>query len=230
MSRRKETNNRNSGSAIIEYTIVFPLILLIIFALFYAGFIMHQRSVLDSAVNRATIYAARLLSDPQYKTIVSSAGPEGDALDCESNSYTMEESFEIQPYRYLTNFNGGNAEEPVKQKVQSIVQANSFWGGTSNLDVTYSYTNYVLYQQITISAKQEFPLPGMFKLVGLDDKIEISSVSVQAVTDPDEFIRNVDFTIDIIERITQSNVVESIQQVTGKIAKFADVLFGGNKE
>lgn len=225
MERKKEDNSRISGTVILEYTLVFPLVLLVIFALFYAGFILHQRSVLDGAVNRGTIYAARLLSDPQYSTIVSSAGAGGDALDCESSDYSFSSKFDIQPYRYIFNYNGGTAKGPVEEKVKNIVQANSFWGGTSNLTVNYSYKNYVLYQEISISAKQKIPLPGLFKLIGLDDYIELSSVSVQAVTDPDEFIRNVDLTIDVLEMVTGNNVKETIQNVVSKISKFAENLF-----
>ncbi len=210
----------------MEYTIVFPLVLLVIFALFYAGFILHQRSVLDGAVNRGTVYAAKLLSDPQYSAIVSSAGADGDALDCETDSYTFHSEFDIQPYRYVLNYNGESAKSPVETKVKNIVQANSFWGGTSNLEIDYNYKNYVLYQEITLSARQEFPLPGIFKLVGLEDHITVSAVSVQAVTDPDEFIRNVDLTFDVIKMFTGHDVVASIQGVVEKISKFADSLFG----
>lgn len=229
MKKKKERDSKINGSVILEYTIVFPLVLLVIFALFYAGFILHQRSTLDGAVNRGTIYAAKLLSDPQYSTIVKGVGANGDALDCESSSYSFSSKFDIQPYRYIFSYNGGSAKEPVVKKVKNIVQANSFWGGTSNLTVDYSYKNYVLYQEITIAAKQEFPLPDIFKLVGLDDHIEISSTSVQAVTDPDEFIRNVDLTIDVIEMVTGTDVDGTIKNVVSKISKFAQSLFGTGK-
>ncbi len=114
MKRNRNTRGRNRGSAIIEYTVVFPLVLLIIFALFYAGFMLYQRSVLDGAVNRGTIYAARILSDPQYATVVSSAGADGDGLDCETDTYDFDADFEIEPYRYILNFNGEDAQQAVE--------------------------------------------------------------------------------------------------------------------
>ncbi len=232
-----KNNNKIRGSATIEYVIVFPVVLLVIFALFYLGFVLHQRTVLDSAVSRGTVYAARLLSDPQYTSITDSAGGNGDALDFSSGEYNFNISFDIQPYRYILNYSGKNYREKVENKVRSIIAANSIWGLSSNVAVDYHYQNFVLYQQITITAEQTYPLPKILALVGVDPELKLKAQSVQAVTDPDEFIRNVDLAIDVVKQVTgfdirkgmsagSEKILKGIQNVCDKIAKFSGALFG----
>ena len=232
-----KNHNKTRGSATLEYVIVFPLVLLVIFALFFLGFVLHQRTVLDSAVSRGTVYAARLLSDPQYAGITATAGGDGDALDFSTDTYNFNTDFSIQPYRYILNYSGKSYQEKVKNKVMAMVSANSIWGSASNVSVDYQYKNYVLYQQITITAEQTYHLPKLLALVGVDPEMKLKAQSVQAVTDSDEFIRNVDLSIDIIEQITGVNlndamhkksedILKGMQNVCDKIGKFAGALFG----
>ena len=236
-THRVKNINKIRGSATLEYTIVFPLVLLVIFALFYLGFVLHQRTVLDSAVSRGTVYAARLLSDPQYATITDTAGGNGDALDFASGSYNFDTKFSIQPYRYIFNYSGKSYQDKVKNKVQAIIAANSIWGNSSDVSVEYKYQNFVLYQQITITAEQIYPLPKILALVGVDTELKLKAQSVQAVTDSDEFIRNVDLTIDVIKMITgvdiadkmqngSKEILKKIENVCDKIGKFSGALFG----
>ena len=225
MTNSKQQMNKSSGSAIIEYTIVFPLVLLVFFALFYAGFVLRQRAVLDSAVNRGVIYGARLLGDPQYETIVSGVGAGGDALDCENANFNFNSQFDIEPYRYVFDFRGTQEKAKVKAMTEEIIKSNSFLTGNNEPTVECEYKNYVFYQEITVKAKQEFPLPEILKLVGVEDKLTLESIAVQSVTDPDEFIRNVDLTIDVIGKIFGKTPTDAIKGVVDKINTFIDSIF-----
>lgn len=227
MTNSKQQMNKSSGSAIIEYTIVFPLVLLVFFALFYAGFIMHQRSVLDAAVNRGTIYAARLLSDPQYSGVVQGAGAGGVALDCANNSYNFNSDFSIQPYRYIFGCdNDGEVKSKVENMTKQIIKANSFWNGGVEPTVKFEYHSKIIYHETSLVAEQTFPLPGILKLVGVEDEMKLKATSVQAVTDPDEFIRNVDMTLDIISMFLGQDAGDAIKNVVNKISDFSHKLFG----
>lgn len=232
MKNHTQASNRISGSVILEYTIVFPLVLLVIFALFYMGFVMHQRAVLDGAVGRGIITASRMISDPQYATITGGVTGQGDQLDFSSDSYNFTTEFDIQPYRYIMNFNSATGKNAVENQVMNIVKANSIWGNPSAVSIEYQYKNYVLYQEVQISAEQRYPLPGLFGLIGLDDEMVLESAAVQAVTDPDELIRNVDFSIEIIDTvlektgITDDGIRGEMQKVVKTISDFAKNIFG----
>jgi len=234
MKPHKKSESKNRGSAILEYTIVFPLVLLVLFALFYMGFVLHQKAVLDSAVSRGTIEAARLLSDPQYKSVTAGAGGTADSLDFSNNSYNFSSSFSIEPYRYIFKYSDDGGKAAIEGKVKEIIAANSLWGIASNVTVNYDYKNFVLYQEVFVTAEQHYPLPGVFRLVGLDDEIVLKTYAVQAVTDPDEVIRNVDLTLDLIDTAIAAmggadakGIRDHIGDVTGKINEFATNLFGG---
>lgn len=219
----------------LEAVIILPCVLVCVFALVFAALWLGEAAVIEGAVRRGAVYAARLISDPQYETVTAYAASGGaDQPDFGAGTYVFNKKASIKPYRYLLPADG-DISDKVEAYVTSIIENTKIGVTGAELEeVTCTQKNMILYQQVTIKAETSYSLPGVFEAVGLGALLKLEAEAVSAVTDPDEFIRNVDFAAEIIFDIVEKTGIkdkieeyaESISGVFDKILGFKDKLFG----
>ena len=174
------------ANALIENVIVLPLIFIVIYALILMCFIIHDRSTVESAAKRGAIYAAHCISDPNYESILRSSSSEIGALDTSINATVGDGSEKysfagikknIHPYRYL--FGGGTKiDEQVNREVREIIDKTRIkWRDLKVDDVKYKCVNKVLYQDVTVTVKAEYPLLSFFGKFGMDIKYEYEATA-----------------------------------------------------
>ena len=96
---------------------------------------------------------------------------------------------------------------------------NMFFDYGSNVQLTTKVTNYVVYKEITATAKQTVKPAISFQLLGLPDTVEISCTSSVVITNGDDFIRNIDFAVDIVE---DTKIGQAAGQFVDKVKNFYD--------
>lgn len=228
MQKLKELWKSRNGNTLLENVIILPLIFIIIYALLMTAFVMHDRSTLEAAAKRGAIYAAHIICNPNYDSILSGSGNQQGKLDT-SVEAASQLSFSgighnIQPYRYITGSTKQNLESKVKQEVMAIVQETKIpWRELDTETITCETRNYIIYQDVTVSIDGKYPIPKFFEIIGLDNQFTYTVSARMTVNDPDEFLRNADLVVDTITRIDKASG-GGLHDIADKISALAQKL------
>lgn len=215
------------ANSLVENVIVLPLIFIVIYFMILMAFILHDRSTLDAAAKRGTIYAARCISDPNYTVILQKSGHEPGVLDTNveklNDSSFAEVGSHIKPYRYLV-MDTSDIKNATVSEVKNIIQKTKIpWREIQTGDINVDIDNKIIYQNVEVSITARYPLPQVFGAFGLPTEYEYTVEAVTAVNDPDEFIRNVDLVIDTCVELDQKTG-GNLSKITSKIGDMASKL------
>lgn len=202
------------AGTIIEYTIVFPIVLAVCMALILMGYTVHERAVLEGATARTALYAAKTMADQNYETITGTSA-ESDSLEITDIAIT-EGSIETAPYRFLLG--GVGSTENCEDYCTKLIRKNQlFMTSTPTVSVKKSG---VVFTKVTVTAKQEFKVP-VFPMLDLPSVVDIESTSTAYVNEPAEFIRNADLAIDVVKAIDEKvGISEKISELGSKFKNF----------
>lgn len=224
------------GNSMVENVIILPLIFIIIYAMIMTCFIIHDRSTLEAAAKRGAIYAARCISDPNYSKILQNSGNSQGTLDTSIDITDENSQFSftgigknIQPYRYITS-SSSNINNQVVSEVESIVNKTRIpWRELEVDDIQYECVNKMLYQDVTVTLKANYPIPKFFGAFGIDTEYEYSVSAKMTVNDPDEFIRNADMVVDLITQVDNATgghlekAKKTIQDLASKVLDWLEI-------
>ena len=194
------------GMMVVEATIVFPVMFLVIFLMLFAGNAYLQKCRVDSIITELTIDGAAYCSDPQLKTVEGGSLPTLDNL-------------KIYPYRA---WSGARAEEmdnilsDIRTKVNNRISGLST-GLFNHMkpqgpQIDPKYKNYLLTASFSIpwTYKIEMPIRLLFEEENIS--IEISTQVKMPVSSTTEFIRNVDMAEDYLQQCGIAQKLEEGQQ------------------
>lgn len=231
MDSMKQYQNE-SGSSIVEYVIIFPFVIVVIFMLLFSCLVIHDRSTLDGAVSRGAIYAAHCISDPNYSDIVRSSQSSDDMGALDMNYDLSSFSFtEIGKNIHVYGLLKGNAdrelEQDVKNTVLKIVEKTRIpWKDIDIDSINVSVTNKLYYKEVTVSAAASYPLPKLFGAFGFPTEFTYEVSATSLINDPDEFIRNADLVVDLIVEVDQrtgghlSKVQNKLEELSNKLIQW----------
>ena len=203
-----KTLKSEKGLAVVEATIVFPIVFLVIFFLLYVGNAYMQKCRIDYFVTEAAIEGAALCADP--------------ILDDVSKNKIPGTNAKIEPYRYL--FGGMSDEESsISSKTRKTIQKMGT-GLFSGMDpksvvVNVDYKSKFVYSTFCVNAEYKIYIP--VRMLGERDffSLKMSSQAEMPVSDAPDFIRNVDIVEDYIQKM---GVDKKIEEVTQKIDEMMD--------
>jgi len=203
----------NGAATILEYTIILPLVMAIVFILIFTGHIQHQKAVLQAATERGTTLACRLIIDPNYKDIVT--------LDANNDKNDIDKIHKNDPYRYL--FRKSENMDEVEKYVRNIAISNTLFG-ENTIEVTAKSEAGII-NKVTVSAKQNYKVPVVLPAFELPDIVTIEAESMAYVNQPAEFIRNADFALQLVKPLVDNISGAITSKVNGlfeKIKYFKD--------
>lgn len=219
------------ANALVENVIILPLVFIIIFALIIISFFIHDRTTLESAAKRGTIYAAHCICDPNYATILETSGNQGGSLDIAEQVVSF--SFikvgkNIKPYRYIST--SGTNGDNVREEVRKIIEETHIpWREISIDSIDFKQNNKMYYQDVTVTINADYPLPKFFNIIGLSESNGYTVTAKMTVNDPDEFLRNADMVVDTIAKYSDTafgqaiaKATETISSLASKITEFFD--------
>jgi len=232
---RKTTED---GYAIIENMAVLPIVFLVVYALLFAGFVLHAQCTIESAARRGVIYAGKLICDPQYGRVTEAAADptkgELNEMSSKDFNFTFSPNTSYQPYRYIPILNGSyfaDIDTKVENYIRKILDQSTTWMfKIEDSGIDCEAKNYVISQNVTVKITAEYPLPKVFQWLGVPEKYDLKAEAVMTVSDQDEFIRNVDYVSDLVDQVlTTTGIKDKIDNVISeplkKLKKFMDKLF-----
>lgn len=223
MFRFIEKLKEESAGAMVENVIVLPLVFVIIIFMIVSGFLIHDRTTIESAAKRGATFAAHCIADPNYVTLVGYSGELDYTKSVESMDFKSVGK-NIKAYRYIGK--GPDVESLVQTEVTKIVEKTRInWIPQDSIQVSCEEKNRLIYQEITVSVSATYSLPAWFNWFGLETKYEMTSEARLAAVDPDEFIRNADLVVDLITTVdnaTGNHISKALDAISSLGTKMLD--------
>lgn len=199
----KNFKESERGMVIVEATIVFPVMFLVIFLMLFTGNAYLQKCRVDSYVNQLAIEGASYCADPMLDEVEGGSIPSYDNVD-------------IRPYRYLI---GGmddieaEIDADVERKIRNMSSGLFSGMKPSSVIVNTKYNNGFIYSTFSVDVEYKIQIP--VRLLGASDFIymNISSHADMPVSDTTEFIRNVNMVEDYMQKY---GVTEKIEEMINK--------------
>lgn len=197
-----------SGYAVVEATILFPIMMMIFAGLVLLAIYLPTRSVLQ----QATQYAATALATEQSDTWL--------IFDEGQMQYTRANSRRELPNVYVALFSSVFSGAP-SEKARIIVEKmeeNSIVSRNGTLTVSCVVNNYVIYKEIIVTATRTLKMPVDLSFVGFPSEIPITVSSSSVVQNGDEFVRTVDLASQFIAYLDEKYDIKDF------ISGFSDFL------
>ena len=188
--------NDTRGDAVVEATILFPIMLMIFAAMVMLSMYLPQSAVLQRAVQYAAESLALERSDVGYRFNEDSMSVEWDYNLHNSviGHFTGTNKVTNSPwYRMFGWFfeGSGDWEDRAKIIIDKVVGA-SVTMTNAPINVTVDVRKTVLYSEIEVKAIQEIPIPIDFSFIGFPKIIKVEKTALYMIPDGDTYIRNVD--------------------------------------
>lgn len=204
------------GGAVVEAAMLFPIIILICAALVLLSIYMPLRA----AMQRSTQYAATALATERSDTWLR--------FDPDTMSYYWLDDRDELSNVYaallgsLVGTQGDDADD-AEQTVLNLENKNIL-KPSSDLTVEFGVVNYIVYKEIVVTAKREIPTPLNLTMFGIPREIELVVTSTAVVQNGDEFIRNMDLAVDILDDLFNiRDIFSSIEEICSMFTDFLGI-------
>ena len=214
--RKKKGNN--SGSITVEASIVIPIVILSITAFIFMGFLLYQRSLMQSAADRAAESGAASWKNPMADTST------GKTAKVELESAGL--------YWRILDTGRNDKLDKIKLYTETLLKKNNIICPENSL-VKVDIIDYKVYRKLEVILENSYRMPigGFLRIFGASDHFIIRVKSCAVIDDPTELIRNTDLLIDIEKELEDKypgvkNLAEKtrsvISDMKGKIGKFLE--------
>ena len=184
---REFWHDTRADSLVVEATILFPIIIMIFAALVLLSMYLPQRAKLQEAAQVAAVTIATERSDTWV------------AFDDHANYSRKDGLPNVYVAAVRNAFFNRSADEA---KVTAIVRNNAAKGFVSisgDIIVDYDVINYVIYQEVVVTARQSIPMRQFgLSFIGFPDEMVIVQEARAVVQNGDEFVRNINIAKDMV--------------------------------
>ena len=199
--------NEKGAVAIVEATIVFPVMFFVIFLLIFMGNAYFQKCRVEAIVTKLTLDGAAWCADPML-----------EYLDTHGGEIPELETAPSEPYRYFTGMS--DIESKVKEQCKTQLgqlSAGGFVGMKPYAcKISPEFKSYFLYSTFQIDLEYKITAP--VKLLGQSETftIKLNSHIETAVADVPEFMRNINMVEDYMEQTAMSEHADAFKEKMGK--------------
>ena len=189
-----------AGDAVVEATILFPIMIMIFAALVLLAIYLPARA----ALQRATQYAATVLATESSDTWLF--------FNEDSMSFFRENDIRRLRNVYADVF---IKDGDIQAKGESIVieaESRSISSRAGQLSVDSGIFNRILYKEAVVTATREFTMPVNLSFIGFPVTIKVTATSTAVVQNTDEFIRSIDMAGDFVEFIADRYNLHSVME------------------
>jgi len=199
-----------TGDAVVEATILFPVMIMIFAALVLLSIYLPARA----ALQRATQYAATVIAAEISDTWLF--------FDESSMSYYRESDIGRLKNVYVNLFAGSGDVQSKGEAIVRELESRSISSRAGSLSVESIVVNKIVYKEAIVTATREFPIPVDLSFIGFPESISITATSAVFVQNADEFIRNIDMASDflefIVERFNLHNITDAISSFGSRVS------------
>ena len=201
----------DTGDAVIEATILFPVMIMIFAALVLLAMYLPAQSVLQ----RATQYAATAIATENSDTWLF--------FDEGSMKYNRESDKKNLKNVYADLFSGSGDIQSKGEAIVLEIESRGISIRTGHLNVDCYLVNKILYKEIVVTAVREFPMPVDLSFVGFPRTVTVTATSAAAVHNGDEFVRSIDIASDFAGFINEKY---GLHNITDAISSFGNRVTG----
>lgn len=202
--------NDERGALIVEASIVFPTIFLAIFFLIFVGNAYMQKCRVEKVVISSVLEGAARCADPMLKDIETGSIPEFNNVS-------------LKPYRYLSGSLRDTVSD-IESEINSGISnlGTGFFTGmkpTVSID-SLKFESKLIYSKVNVDVSYKIKVP--IRLLGQEEHMDIcyATHTDVPVSDVPEFIRNIDFAEDLVQRITNHDISEPATKLSQKITEW----------
>jgi len=187
-----------AGDAVVEATILFPIMIMIFAALVLLAVYLPARATLQ----RATQYAATALATETGDTWLF--------FDEGNMSYHREKDIRKLKNVYADLFTRDNNVQAKGEAIVIEIESRGISSKSGRLSVESNILNRILYKEAVVTATREFQMPVDLSFIGFPMTIAVTATSTAVVQNADEFIRSVDMAGDFVEFIVDRYNLHSV--------------------
>jgi len=200
------------GDAIVEATILFPLMIMVFAALVMLAIYLPTRA----ALQRATQYAATALATERSDTWLF--------FDENAMTYYWETDKKNLENVYAALFSGIRDAQNKGDKIVKYTESRGLSSKAGKLSIDCYSVNKIVYTEIVVTATREFNDLIELPLIGFPKTLSITVTSTAVVQNGDEFIRNMDLAVDFIsyigEKFGLTDIADTISSNWKKVEDF----------
>ena len=194
------------GALVVEASIVFPVMFLVIIFMLFMGNAYLQKSRIEAIASKNALAGAAYCADPQLEQISN-----GGAGALKGDSY---------PYRFVTSGFGNSTASAIKKKILNDIKGlntglfSAMKPVVKDKDVIVKYTNSFLYATFSVDITYKVMIP--VRMLGESEYpyLTMTSHMQVPVSDTTEMIRNVDMIWDYMER---TGIADKVSSVSAKL-------------
>jgi len=202
--------NNTNGDAVVEATILFPIMIMIFAALVLLAIYMPTKAALQLASQHTAVTLATELSDTWL------------FFDENNMSLRHYENRSQLVNVYVDLFTTRNDISDKGEALATYIESRNISSKAGELTVDVGSVNNLLFREIVVTATREFPMPVNLSFIGFPETISVSTTSTAVVQNGDEFIRNIDIASDfvefIIEKYNLHNITDAISSFGSKVS------------
>ncbi len=203
------------ADAVVEATILFPVIIMIFTGLALLSVYLPERA----ALQRATQFAATAISTEQSDTWL-------DYNDREAR-YSWETNKDNLPNVYVALLSAitGKTDPTGAERTVKRIEEGRVTAVTGELSVYMELKNFIIYKEVTVTATRTVKAPVDLSLIGFPAEIPITVSSKAIVENGDEFVRTMDMAEDFVDYIAKKYGIEldKISEAINKVWTFLGV-------
>lgn len=194
-------NKNERGALIVEASIVFPVMFLIIFFMIFTGNAYLQKCRVEAIINQYAIDGASYCADPQLQKVEGGSIPTLDNL-------------EVYPYRFFSATGvgdvGGKMAGQITKRVSEMSSGLFSGMKPKDVDVQANYSNGILYATFSVDASYKIEIP--VRLLGDTENISlvVTTHVEMPVSNSAELIRNIDMIWDYMEKYGLAEKIEEM--------------------
>lgn len=219
LKQRKSLWKDTRGDAVVEATILFPIIIMVFAGLVLLAMYLPTRA----ALQQATQYAATAIATERSDTWLRH--------DPDSMTYYWEtDRGELgSVYGALLGALTGNKRDDADNAEQAVInmEANGVLEPAGELSVEYGVVNYIVYKEIVVTATRTIPMPVDLSFVGFPSEIPVTVTSTAVVQNGDEFVRNMDLardlTLFLAEKFNLTEMLDGVAELGRKFTGFLGI-------
>ncbi|GHU93302.1 hypothetical protein FACS1894208_02560 [Clostridia bacterium] len=226
MKKLKRFWRNEGGDAVIEATFLFPVMVLIFFALVLLSVYLPSRAILQ----RATQYTATAIATERSDTWLY-YDESSMAYGWDTDRSDLDNVYIAAIKSVLSNSNSDKAQTIVKKAENRVVLTPAGENGSfdGNLQISFGVVNYIVYKEIIVTAARTIPMPLNLSMIRFPKEIPITVTSTAVVQNGDEFVRNIDIAVDFVAYIDEqlgissSGVFQTFSDIMGKVTNFLGI-------
>lgn len=185
----------------VEAVIVFPIVLLTVFALLYLGLFKLQEMAMLYQVQRVAHQGAHVLASPGYPELGSYDQKQIDFLTDPADVNRYYEAYHADIfvlYREITGYHSFASVGDLQEFMNRVAESTLILAGGSYAENTVTIKRGLFATKIKAEVAFQFPTPGVMRFFGYSDSLVYRQSATATAMDPASFVRTVDLAGDAI--------------------------------